>query len=365
MPLAMRNSTLQNSTLRDVAARAGVSVATVSRVLHSNGYVSASARARVEEALRESRYRLNTIPREMRQQRTIALGLIMHGLSNPFYAEVVAGAEQAASEQDFNVLLFNARGEPERELRHVETLLRRRVDGILFAEAVDPASVRAAVDAGVSVVEMGRQLDERTAAVVIDDYGSAREAVEHLLALGHREIAYLGFPWGLREWPAPTLIEGGYLRTRFEAYRDALAAAGIPLRESLLVMDNDDFSLTEGGWPGARAVADAMAHVLDQASGLTAVFAPSDAVASGALQVLYARGLRVPDDLSIVGIDDTYARHLSPPLTSVSHRPFELGFRAASTAIELLEEGASASTVQLRQELIVRASTRPPPGTAA
>jgi DNA-binding LacI/PurR family transcriptional regulator len=357
MTLAMRNA-----TLKDVAARAGVSTATVSRVLHENGYVSADARERVEVALRESGYRLNTVAQELRRQRTIALGLIIHGLSNPFFAEIVAGAEHAAAEQDFNVLLFNTRGAPERERRNVETLLRRRVDGILFTEAVGPESVRCAVDAGVAVVEMGQQLDERTSAIVIDDYVSAREAVEHLLALGHREIAYLGVPWGLLEPPPPLPVGGGAPRMRFEAYRDALAAAGIPLREALLV--HGEYPREEGGWPGPQTGAEAMARLLEQAPMLTAVFAASDLAAAGALQTLYRRGVRVPDDVSVVGIDDTYAPHLTPPLTSVHHRPFEMGFQAATMAIELVDGGAPR-TQRLPLELAVRESTAPPSRGAA
>jgi LacI family transcriptional regulator len=349
----------RNATLKDVADQAGVSTATVSRVVHGNGYVSTSSRERVEAALRESSYRLNTVAQELRRQRTIALGLIVHGLANPFFAEVVAGAEHAAAERDFDMLLFNARGEPERELRSVETLLRRRVDGILFTEAVGPESVRRAVEAGVSVVEMGRQLSARTSALVIDEHAGAREAVEHLLALGHREVAYLGFPWGVRERPASDPLDGGLGRARFEAYRDALAAAGIPLRKSLLVQGG--FPLEAGGWGGVRTGAEAMAHLLDREPALTAVFASSDILAAGALQALYRRGLRVPDDVSVVGVDDTYAQHLSPPLTSMCHRPFALGFEAASMAIELLTEGGAPRTVQVRQELVVRDSTRPPP----
>lgn len=349
----------RNATLKDVAARAGVSTATVSRVLHDNGYVSTLARERVESALRESGYRLNTVAQELRRRRTIALGLIIHGLSNPFFAEIVAGAEYAAAEQDFDVLLFNARGEPARELRNVEALLRRRVDAILFTEAVAPESVRCAIEAGVSVVEMGHQLDERSSAIVIDELASAREAVAHLIELGHREIAFLGQPWGLHERPAPEPLDGGVVRARFDAYRDALAGAGIPLRESLLV--HGDFPLEEGGWRGVRTGADATARLLDQEPELTAVFASSDILAAGALQTLYARGRRVPQDVSIVGVDDTYARHLAPPLTSVCHWPFELGLEAAAMAIGQLEDAASPRTERIRQELVVRDSTGPPP----
>src|SRR5215472_2439118 len=115
---------MQDVRLKDVAALAGVSTATVSRVLHANGYVSARARERVEAAIRDSGYRLNVVAQELRRRKTITLGLILHGaLSHPFVAEVAIGAEQAATEQGFTVLLFNAQGDPDRERESVEELL--------------------------------------------------------------------------------------------------------------------------------------------------------------------------------------------------------------------------------------------------
>jgi DNA-binding LacI/PurR family transcriptional regulator len=326
--------------------------------LHGNGYVSATSRQRVEEALRDSGYRLNTIAQELRRQQTIALGLIIHGLANPFYAEVVAGAEHAAAEQDFNVLLFNARGEHERELRNVETLLRRRVDGIVFATPLAPENVRMAVDAGVSVVEIGRQICDASAAIVTDDYAGARLGIEHVLALGHREIGYVGMPWGLDEDPGMPL-DGGLIKVRFDAYRDALADAGIPFDRSHVVLG--DFELEPGGWGSVETGARQMERLLEQAPALTAIVSSSDLLASGALQTLYRRGLRVPDDISVVGIDDTHARHLSPPLTSVRHRPFQLGFDASTMAIELLRGDAEPRTISHPVDLVVRESSAPPP----
>jgi LacI family transcriptional regulator, galactose operon repressor len=350
---------MRNATLKDVAAQARVSTATVSRVLHGNGYVSATSRERVEAALRDSGYRLNTVAQELRRQRTIALGLIIHGLSNPFFAEVVAGAEHAAAEQDFNVLLFNARGEVERERANVETLLRRRVDGIVFTGALLPANVQLALDAGVSVVEIARQLCPDSAAIVTDDYAAARQGIEHLLALGHREIGYIGMAWGFGAEPPPDPLDGGLMRTRFEAYRDALEAAGIPLASSHVVQD--EFRIEPGGWGSVQTGARYMERLLDQAPHMTATFVSSDILASGALQTLYGRGVRVPRDFSIVGVDDTLARHLSPPLTSVRQRPFELGFEAAKMAIELLADGVLPRTVWHPVDLAVRESTAPPP----
>ncbi len=348
---------MPNATLKDVAARAGVSTATVSRVLNNNGYVSARARARVEAAVRESDYRLNTVAQELSRQRTIALGLILHGLENPFYGEVAIGVEHAAAEQGFNVLLFNAHGDADLERRHVETLLRRRVDGIIFASPRDRGNVRLALDAGVSVVQIARKLDAAAPSVLIDDRQGVTNAMEHLFGLGHRAIGYLGEPYGHFEEPPPYSEGGGAVQQRFVSYCDALAAAGIPLDDAHLVAGA--FPRDAGGWGSLDTGAGHMRRLLKQAPGMTAVFAASDILAAGALQELYRQGVHVPRAMSVVGFDDTFASHLAPPLTSVRQPMFEMGMRAATAAIERLGDGSGpALTVTLPMELVVRESTR-------
>jgi DNA-binding LacI/PurR family transcriptional regulator len=350
---------MRNATLKDVAARAGVSTATVSRVLHNHGYVSAAARERVEAALRESDYRLNTVAQELRRRRTIALGLIVQGLENPVFAEVTMGVERAAAEQGFNVLLFNARGSAELERRHVETLLRRRVDGIVFTAVLRAEHVRIARAAGVSVVQVARRVDEEAAAVVIDGHAGAVQAMEHLLGLGHRAIAYLGDPYGFFGDPSPFPEGGGAVRERFAAYREGLAGVGVAPKPSWLV--EGEFPRDPGGWGSVETGAGHMRRLLAQAPELTAVFAASDILAAGALQELYRQGVRVPADLSLVGVDDSFARHLSPPLTSVRYPMFDLGMQAASIAIEQLDgDGGEPAHVVLPMELAVRESTALP-----
>jgi hypothetical protein len=178
-------------TLKDVAARAGVSTATVARVIHENGYVSAQARDRVFVAIRESGYRLNVVAQGLRRQRTLTLGHMLHGiLPNPFFAEVAMGVEHAAAEHGYNVLIFNARDDADRERAGVETLLARRVDGVIFTTALRAENVRLVLEAGVPAVEVEKPLCDEAASVVVDNYGGVYEAINHLLELGHREIGY-------------------------------------------------------------------------------------------------------------------------------------------------------------------------------
>src|SRR5437588_5651231 len=188
-------ATRVSATIKSVAARAGVSTATVSRVLHSNGYVAPETRKRVEAALRESGYRLDAVAQALRRQRTITLGLILHGiLPNPFFAEVAMGVEHAAVDHGFNVLIFNTDGDAEREREGVESLLMRRVDGVIFTTALRAEHGQLALDAGIPAVEVERRLCESAGAVVVDNYVGARDAMKHLLDLGHERIGYVGEP---------------------------------------------------------------------------------------------------------------------------------------------------------------------------
>ncbi len=345
---------MQDIRLKDVAALAGVSTATVSRVIHSNGYVSARARESVEAALRDSGYRMNIVAQELRRRKTTTLGLILHGaLSHPFVAEVVIGAEQAAAEQGFNVLLFNARGDANREREGVETLLKRRVDGIVFTTAVHGKNVQLALDAGIPAVEIERRLCDAAPAVVVDNYAGATEAMRHLLSLGHRKIGFVGEPF-LSD--ASRASAAGIPKERFDAYRDALHGAGVAFDESRIVLGH--YPREQGGWGGLQAGATYMRRLLTQAPDVTAVFAVSDLVAAGAMQTFYSRGILVPRQISIVGFDDTFAEYLAPPLTTVRQPMFDMGFKAASLAITLITEGSSGAPTEFcSTHLIVREST--------
>lgn len=348
---------MKDVRLKDVAARAGVSTATVSRVLHGNGYVSTASRERVEQALRESGYRVNAVARELRKRRTITIGLILHGaLSNPFVTEVVVGAEHAAAEQGFSMLLFNARGDAAREYECVETLLSRRVDGIVFTTAVSGENVQRVVDAGVAAVEIERRLCPAAASVVVDNYDGAREAMRHLVELGHRRIGYIGEPF---PDDAPPEEATDIARQRFEAYRDVLRSSGREVDDASVV--RGPYPRAQGGWGSLETGAAYMDRLLTQAPDLTAVFAASDLLAAGALQTLYARAVRVPERMSLVGFDDTFAPHLAPPLSTVRQPMFEMGFKAASLAITLIADDPPTPPVErCSMSLVVRATTAPP-----
>jgi DNA-binding LacI/PurR family transcriptional regulator len=203
----------------------------------------------------------------------------------------------------------------------------------VFTTAVDGKNVRLVLDAGIPAVEIERRLCDSAPAVVVDNYAGATEAMRHLLKLGHREIGFIGEPF-LGDTPhAPVL---GIPKERFDAYCDALRAAGVGFDESRIVLGS--YPREPGGWGSLEAGATHMRRLLTQAPEITAVFAVSDLVASGAYQALYSRGILVPRQISVVGFDDTFAQYLAPPLTTVRQPMFDMGFKAASLAIGRIAE---------------------------
>jgi len=345
-------------TLRDVAARAGVSTSTVARVVHSNGYVAEETRERVEIAMREGGgFRLNAVASGLKRRRTTTIGtLLQETLPNPFFAEVALGIEHAASERGYNVLVYNARGSAEHERAGVDAFLSQQVDAIIFATPVDAGNVEHAHRAGVAVVEVEKPLYGAAGAVVVDNYVGATAAMGHLLELGHEHIGFIGEPSSEAQTAGSPVDR--VVNERLAGYRDTLRKQGRAGDESLVVLG--DYA-SDAGWPSLRTGYDYMTRLLEQQPAMTAVFAGSDLLAAGALQALYERGIRVPDEASVIGFDDTYAKHLAPPLTTVRQPMFEMGVQAAALAMKLAgAERRRKREVWLETELLVRFSTATP-----
>jgi LacI family transcriptional regulator, galactose operon repressor len=344
-------------TLRDVAARAGVSTSTVARVIHRNGYVADETRERVEAAMEEGGFRLNAVASGLKRRRTTTIGTLLHEtLPNPFFAEVALGIEQAASEHGFNVLVYNARGSAAHEREGVDALLSQRVEAIVFAKPVDVANVELARTAGAAVVEVEKPLSRAEGVVLVDNYVGATAAMHHLIDLGHEHIGFIGEPSqakGEDGHPVDRVVN-----ERLAAYRDALGANGLAVDDSLVVLGAYH---ADAGWPELRTGYDYMAALLEQHPALTAVFAASDLLAAGALQAFYERRIHVPGEMSIIGFDDTFAKHLAPALTTVRQPMFEMGARAAELAMQLAgSERRGTREAWLQTELVVRGSTARP-----
>lgn len=342
-----------------MAERAGVSVSTVARVLHANGYVAAPTREVVEVALAECGYQINTVAQRLRKQRSAEIGHILDSISpNPFFAGVALGSERAAAGYGCTVLFHNTHGDAEQERAGVAALLQRRVEAILFTTVTDERNVALAMAAGVPVVQVERVSDIPTHAVTVDNYRGAFDATEHLLRLGHRRIACLGVDPELRSEgmtpPHRRVVE----RERLSGFHDALRSFGLAADEAWLTLLPSYYDQQ-----AARATASRWLH-LPADRRPTAIFATCDIMAAGVLQEAHRCHLRVPDHLSIVGFDDTYASHLTPALTTVRQPMDELGRAAVRLALMPAENGdlSKPRRERLTTQLIVRESTAPPVG---
>ena len=345
-----------SATLKDVAEAAGVSTATVARVVHERGYVAPKTRAQVQSAIQATGYRLNAVAQGLRTRRTLVLGHLLLAISpNPFFANIALGVEEEAARHGCGVIIANTQEEPELERLAVETLIRRRVDAIVFTTVRDERTMHAAIAASIPVVQVERSRLATVSSVTIDNYQGAFEAASHLVELGHRRIAFIGEDperRGAHVEPGLRLIE----RERLDGYRDALNRHGLPVDPRLIDLGGRYYDLEH-----TRTV---VGQWLDRAVRPTAIFAACDFMAAGALQEAYARGLHVPRDLSIVGFDDTLAAQLTPPLTTVVQPMIETGRLAAAIAIAAAESRVPASgpprIERLTTHLVVRESTGPP-----
>lgn len=337
--------------MKDVAAEAGVSTATVGRVIHNRGYVSSEARARVESAIARTGFSLNMVAQSLRRDRSMTIGhLLTSIMPNPFFAQIELGVEQEAIKNGYNVLIWNVLGDARREREGVEMFIQRRLDAIIFTTPRDKANIKLALNAGIPVVQVERVNDADTHKVLVDNYAGAASAVEHLIALGHRQIGFIGKKY-LPAWGAAQVDNQRYL-----GYADVLKRNGIT-PEPTWFAEADLYSIDDG-YRGAN-------QLLEANPTLTALLAACDITAAGVLQALYELRLRVPDDISVIGFDDTYASYLSPPLTTVEQPMHEIGRVAAQLAIQAVDSREDSfpqvRVSKLATRLCVRASTGPAP----
>lgn len=331
-------------TIRDVAVRAGVSVTTVSHVINQSRPVSAELRERVLAAMTELGFQPNAVARSLRSRQTHTFGMILPDSANPFFAEVARGIEDASFAFGYSVIVCNSDGDPARELRYINLLAQKRVDGLLLVAAGECAQRTALLKAcAIPAVIIDRELPDLTAdCVLIDNAEGGRLAIEHLLALGHRRIGCIAGPAAL----SPGL-------DRLAGYRQALHAARLAPDDALIV--NGDFH-DRGGYAAAQAL-------LSLPDPPTAIFAGNDLMALGAMAAAHAAGVQIPAELSIVGFDDIHlAAFLNPPLTTVAQPKHELGVLAAEMLFARLEQPAlPARRRLLSTQLVVRGSTAPCP----
>jgi LacI family transcriptional regulator len=324
-------------TIRDVAARAGVSVATVSKVINQRYGVSAATLARVQAVITELGYEASLVAQSLRNNRTNVIGILVADIE-PFSTEVLRGASDAIRGTGFELVVYSAGGRASDQVgwerRYLSRLSGTLVDGALL---VTPTVVDVNYGAPVVAVDPHTGPSEFPT-VDSDNLKGAQLAVEHLLALGHRRIGMLT--------GRPDLQSA---RLREQGYRAALAAAGVPVDEDLLRI---------GAYDPAISLASAR-ELLDTPDRPTAIFAANDVTAIATIDAAVELGLRVPADLSVVGFDNVPESVLSsPPLTTVRQPIREMGQRAMDLLVRLIRgEPADATHITLATSLVVRQST--------
>ncbi len=343
--MSIRGSGPSHVTLKELARRAGVHASTVSRVANGDPRlrVAPDTRERIEALLRETQYRPNGIARSLKLRQSFVLGVVVPDVTNPFFAVMFRGVEDAALPRGYSVVLCNTDGYPDRERSQVRLLMERRVDGFVLASAyLNDANVRRLRADNVPHVLVNRYSDEHDDAFVGgDDLAGGRLVTEHLISRGHTRIGHLSGP------PAvSTSVQ------RLRGYQAALAAAGLPFDPGLVV----ESGYTEEG--GARAAE----RLLSVPAGRrpTAVFAVNDLAAIGLCRTARRFGLALPGDVAVAGYNDiAVAGRLDPPLTTVEVPVHEMGVVAAGMLIEQVETGRLTSRrVVFAPQLVERGSTR-------
>ena len=329
------------TTIYDVAARAGVSAATVSRVLNGGGTVSPALAERVQAAVQELSYRPNGVARNLRRRATTVWGLIISDIGNPFFTAIVRGVEDAAHDAGFSLVLCNSDDVLDKEQGYIQIALAEQMAGVIITPASEAESdLSLLLERGIPVVAVDRRLGRHDVDTVVgDNVRGARLAIEHLLESGCRRIACITGP-----------TQTTTAQERLEGYRQAITTAGLKVDPSLIMIENFK---EDGGYEGAE-------RLLRLDTPPDGMFVANNLMTVGALEALMDAGVEIPRDLLLVGFDDIpWARLTRPRLTTVAQPTYEMGHEAGRLlAARLSSDPGLARTVILSPTLQVRESSR-------
>ena len=330
----------RRAKIKDIAQRAGVSPATVSRALSDSGLVAEPTLSRIREAAQSLDYRPNVRARNLRTQKSMAVLLVVRDVSNPFYLEIFKGVEATAREAGYSVLMGNTENHPDRELEYFDMLRDGHADGMILMNGKLPSSH--ARDAGRLPIVVALEIIEGCALphVQIDNVAAAHEAVRHLLSLGHRRIAHICAP-------IPEVMSV----LRRDGYRKAMAEAGLIVPEGYEPVG--DYTIASG--------AALCRQLFSLPEKPTALFVGNDEMAFGAINELRRLGLEVPADVSVVGFDDLFLSEcFFPPLTTVSQPRADIGKRAMTQLLRVMNGDTGVEAlVEMPTTLKIRGSTGP------
>lgn len=329
------------TTIYDVAEKAGVSISTVSRVINNTGRISDKTRKKVLEVIEALEYQPSLVATALTGKRTGTIGLIIPDVANPFFAEIARRIEDQCREIGFSLLICNTENNPDTEEMYLDLLNQKSVDGIIIGTiSRNPYVIEEYLQEKLPVARIAYdQPDWRIDAVLVDYFLGGHQAVSHLVQLGHKKLAIM---MGNRSHAGNKLC--------YEAFRQIIAENRLALREEWLI--ETDSTMEDGRQKALE--------ILSSSDRPTAIFASCDSLAIGVYQAAKTIGLRIPEDLSVVGFNNTIlAAVVDPPLTSIAQPIQEMGRQVVELLMREMEgEKAVKQRVFLAPELIVRGSTK-------
>lgn len=334
------------ATIRDVARKAGLSIATVSAVLNNKPGVSERSRHKVLKAIEELDYRPNRVARALSRSSSNTVGMLVPSVDNPFFPQVVKSVEDVFFENRFVTLIGNTEGKTERALYYIRSMLSGWAEGLIITltwEMTQPEVLDNLRRAKVPVVGLaGARVIPDFDAIVPDDPKGAFDAVNYLVSLGHRHIGFIG------------VQDSRSTSLRLQGYCNALQKAGIPIQDELIILGRT-YEKADG-YILAKAL-------LRRVPRPTALFCYNDVMALGALSALHEENISIPEEMSILGFDDTAGSYCHPQLTSVALPKTEMGFLAASLLLDRIKgkRDTPPEMITVKPRLIIRDSTGPLP----
>lgn len=327
------------ATIHDIAELAGVSAMTVSRVIKGSAHVSEEKRLRVEKAIKQLDYHPNRVARTLASKKSDIIIAVIPDIENAFFTELVRGTQEITDLNGYNILLYDSRGQIDKEKASVNFAKEMMADGILlFCPRVDDEYL-SSINKKIPMVVVDRKVKDKTVdQVYIDNKEGARVAVEYLISQGHKRI-------GLLQGPSNVLAN----QRRKEGYKSALRKHGIPIDERLIV---DGFFSFSGG-------AAAFAQFMSLKHPPTAVFSTNDWMAIGFIQRAHEWNVSIPEDISIIGFDNIILSGLiNPSLTTIRHPKVEMGQAAAYLLLKKLNVNIEIPNLEMKNELIIRNSVK-------
>ncbi|MGY0374137.1 LacI family DNA-binding transcriptional regulator [Clostridium sp. JNZ J1-5] len=332
------------TSIKDVAREANVSIATVSRVLNNVDVVNEETKKKVLEAIEKLDYRPNIVARSLKTQKTKTIGIIIPDISNPIYPEIVRGAEDVANIYQYNIILCNTDLDPDKELEYLRVLGEKMVDGVIYiSNSLEKTILKTIKDSNIHIVLIetnGRETDFPS--VVIDNKQAAIDVVEYLVKKGNKRIAYIGTD--------KQSINASAIRYR--GYKAGLEKKEIPYDEDIAYFCKYSLKAEDGY--------EAMESILSKTKDIDSVFCVNDEVAMGAINALRDNGFKVPEDIDVVGFNDTHgAEFFYPRLTTIAQPLYDMGSVATRMLIKKINnEPLDKKVFVLPYEFIERDSCK-------